>query len=88
MGLGMRLGAMLVLISEHDANFQKSVSDSLLVNGAGKFICSMAVPARPVDCVDIQDEDVLAVLGHGDRMMPIRLRVVNVGYVNDPENTE
>ncbi|TVY24202.1 Oxidoreductase [Lachnellula hyalina] len=55
------------------------VPDSLLVNGAGKFICSMAVPARPVDCVDIRDEDVLSILGHDKSTGPIRLRVINVG---------
>ncbi|TVY35010.1 Oxidoreductase [Lachnellula occidentalis] len=55
------------------------VPDSLLVNGAGKFICSMAVPARPVDCVDIRDENVLSILGHDERTGPIRLRVINVG---------
>ncbi|KAL5358001.1 multicopper oxidase-domain-containing protein [Aspergillus floccosus] len=27
------------------------VPDSLLINGLGQFNCSMAVPARPVDCV-------------------------------------
>ncbi|RHZ59047.1 uncharacterized protein CDV56_108430 [Aspergillus thermomutatus] len=28
------------------------VPDSLLINGVGHFNCSMAVPARPVDCVE------------------------------------
>ncbi|TVY18055.1 Laccase-1 [Lachnellula arida] len=55
------------------------VPDSLLVNGAGKFICSMAVPARPIDCVDISDENLLSILGYDDRTGLIRLRVVNVG---------
>jgi len=57
----------------------KPVSDSLLVNGAGKFICSMAVPARPVECVDFKAEDRLAVFGSDVEKEPIRLRVVNVG---------
>jgi hypothetical protein len=83
----MRQVVILVLNTEHDANSQKPVPDSLLVNGAGKFICSMAVPARPVDCVDIQDEDVLAILGRDDRMRPIRLRVVNVGYATDSKDS-
>ncbi|TVY84216.1 Oxidoreductase ptaE [Lachnellula suecica] len=55
------------------------VPDSLLINGAGKFICSMQVPARPLDCVNIPDEDLRSILGHDDRMEPVRLRVVNVG---------
>lgn len=70
-------------MSEQIAKLRKPVPDSLLVNGAGKFICSMAVPARPVDCVDISDENVLSILGYDDRTGPIRLRVVNVGYVAD-----
>ncbi len=53
--------------------------DSLLVNGAGKFICSMAVPARPVHCVDIQEKQRLGVFS--TELVPTRLRVVNVGYV-------
>lgn len=53
--------------------------DSLLINGAGKFICSMAVPARPVECVDIQDDDLLAIFGLQAPAGPVRLRVVNVG---------
>ncbi|GFF89284.1 hypothetical protein IFM60648_08676 [Aspergillus lentulus] len=28
------------------------VPDSLLINGVGHFNCSMAVPARPVDCIE------------------------------------
>ncbi|KAB8071973.1 multicopper oxidase-domain-containing protein [Aspergillus leporis] len=30
------------------------VPDSLLINGVGHFHCSMAVPARPVDCIEQQ----------------------------------
>ncbi|CZR68894.1 related to multicopper oxidase [Phialocephala subalpina] len=55
------------------------VPDSLLVNGAGKFICSMAVPARPVECVDIEDKDMTSILGAKTLTKPTRLRLVNVG---------
>ncbi|KUJ18466.1 uncharacterized protein LY89DRAFT_582403 [Mollisia scopiformis] len=55
------------------------VPDSLLVNGAGKFICSMAVPARPVECVETEDQDMLGVLGTTHLEKAVRLRLVNVG---------
>jgi len=56
------------------------VPDSLVINGAGRFICSMAVPARPVNCSDIDDQDLLGILGKDLIGIPTRLRVVNVGY--------
>ncbi|KAE8443035.1 hypothetical protein EG329_002429 [Mollisiaceae sp. DMI_Dod_QoI] len=55
------------------------VPDSLLINGAGKFVCSMAVPARPVECLDIKDEDMTGILGTTKLRKPTRLRLVNVG---------
>lgn len=55
------------------------VPDSLLVNGAGKFICSMAVPARPVECVDIEDKDMAGILGTTKLEKSVRFRLVNVG---------
>jgi FtsP/CotA-like multicopper oxidase with cupredoxin domain len=53
------------------------VPDSILVNGLGAYNCSMAVPARPVDCVQVRDE-------HGpiitmDRSKKYRFRIINVG---------
>lgn len=51
----------------------------MLVNGAGKFICSMAVPARPVDCVEIEDQDMIGILGTMKLEKPVRIRLVNVG---------
>ncbi|KAE8373585.1 laccase [Aspergillus bertholletiae] len=51
------------------------VPDSLLINGAGSFNCSMAVPARPLDCVE-QPTD-LSYLS--DLETAYRLRVVNTG---------
>jgi hypothetical protein len=41
----------------------------------------MAVPARPVECVDIQENDMLGLFQDHLRIST-RLRVVNVGYVD------
>ena len=41
----------------------------------------MAVPARPVECVDIQENDMLGLFQDHLKTLK-RLRVVNVGYVN------
>ncbi|GIC91516.1 uncharacterized protein Aud_007961 [Aspergillus udagawae] len=54
------------------------VPDSLLINGVGHFNCSMAVPARPVDCVDHYID--LSYLDFDDGL-PYRIRVVNTGQV-------
>lgn len=54
------------------------VPDSLLVNGRGRYDCSMAVPARPINCTGPRAlEPLLASAPAG----PTRLRVVNVGSV-------
>ncbi|KAJ3089611.1 hypothetical protein HK100_007707 [Physocladia obscura] len=55
------------------------VPDSLLVNGAGKFICSMAVPANPLQCVDNPEKQYLGIFGKVNVRTRTRLRVVNVG---------
>ncbi|KAJ5684883.1 uncharacterized protein N7477_001228 [Penicillium maclennaniae] len=52
------------------------VPDSLLINGVGSYNCSMAVPARPVDCVEQHSN--LTYL-HTDVPTVFRLRVVNTG---------
>jgi hypothetical protein len=52
------------------------VPDSLLINGIGHYNCSMAVPARPVDCVE-QNSDLKYL--HGEANTLHRLRVVNTG---------
>ncbi|KAF4231885.1 hypothetical protein CNMCM8980_001414 [Aspergillus fumigatiaffinis] len=52
------------------------VPDSLLINGVGHFNCSMAVPARPVDCIEHYVE--LSYLDFDDGL-PYRIRVVNTG---------
>jgi FtsP/CotA-like multicopper oxidase with cupredoxin domain len=51
----------------------KPVPDSLLINGRGKFNCSMAIRSRPVDCHDVQQPSLRLEAGR------TRLRVVNVG---------
>ena len=47
--------------------------DSMLVNGQGHFNCSMAVPARPLDCVLVTSPSIRV---NGTRT---RLRVINTG---------
>lgn len=56
------------------------VPDSLLVNGQGRFNCSMAVPARPVACSQVQFSD-LKPLMMSRSQKKARLRVVNTGSV-------
>ncbi|KAF5550714.1 hypothetical protein FMEXI_3673 [Fusarium mexicanum] len=56
------------------------VPDSLLVNGQGRFNCSMAVPARPVSCSQVQLNDLKPLMIH-DSEKKVRLRVVNTGSV-------
>ncbi|CAG8909727.1 unnamed protein product [Penicillium egyptiacum] len=52
------------------------VPDSMLINGAGYFDCKMAVPARPVDCIDQQVNNSFINL---DPHATYRIRVVNTG---------
>ncbi|PYI07096.1 hypothetical protein BO78DRAFT_444304 [Aspergillus sclerotiicarbonarius CBS 121057] len=54
------------------------VPDSLLINGEGRFDCSMAVPARPVDCINRQMN--LSYLD-ANSDTTYRVRVVNTGSV-------
>ncbi|PNP76525.1 hypothetical protein FNYG_09944 [Fusarium nygamai] len=56
------------------------VPDSLLINGQGRFNCSMAVPARPVSCSQVQFSD-LNPLMRSSSQKKARLRVVNTGSV-------
>ncbi|KAI8652064.1 hypothetical protein NCS56_01423200 [Fusarium sp. Ph1] len=56
------------------------VPDSLLVNGRGRFNCSMAVPARPVVCSQIPAHE-SAPLFNPSRKKAMRLRFVNTGSV-------
>lgn len=56
------------------------VPDSLLINGQGRFNCSMAVPARPVVCSQVHLSDLKPLIMSGSQKK-FRLRVVNTGSV-------
>ncbi|KAK2747994.1 hypothetical protein FQN57_001585 [Myotisia sp. PD_48] len=58
------------------ANGNEPVPDSLLINGAGDYNCSMAVPMRPVDCLNDQYSPPQLSF---DPSMSHRIRVVNTG---------
>ncbi|KAJ5725242.1 multicopper oxidase-domain-containing protein [Penicillium malachiteum] len=51
------------------------VPDSLIINGVGHFECSMAVPARPVNCIEQQVHSMLDL----DAEKTYLIRVVNTG---------
>ncbi|KFG83051.1 Multicopper oxidase family protein [Metarhizium anisopliae] len=57
------------------------VPDSVLVNGRGRYNCSMAVPARPVVCTQRSREDLPPLLYRRPKDAPVKLRVVNAGTV-------
>lgn len=48
------------------------------MNGLGYFDCSRALPAFPVDCMAVKKPKMSL-----DKTLRHRVRVVNVGYVND-----
>ncbi len=50
----------------------------MIINGAGRFNCDMAVPARPVVCHDLSDENMVGLFS--EDLAPTRVRVINVGY--------
>jgi hypothetical protein len=52
------------------------VPDSILINGAGQFNCSMALPARPLDCLEDGYTKPRLLI---DPKLPYRIRVVNTG---------
>jgi FtsP/CotA-like multicopper oxidase with cupredoxin domain len=54
------------------------VPDSLLINGMGRFECSMAVASRPIDCEQIQKDEIKDVV---PARVTSRLRIVNVGTI-------
>ncbi|KAM0259930.1 hypothetical protein ACHAPA_010537, partial [Fusarium lateritium] len=56
------------------------VPDSLLVNGQGRFNCSMSVPARPVVCSQVAMEK-LKPLFRNTNQRKIRMRVVNTASI-------
>ncbi|KAF2804330.1 uncharacterized protein BDZ99DRAFT_525918 [Mytilinidion resinicola] len=53
------------------------VPDSLLVNGLGAYNCSLAVPARPVDCISILPEHSPFITTNSSKRY--RYRVINTG---------
>lgn len=54
------------------------VPDSMVINGHGRYNCSMAVPARPVICRDIPLQEALPIF---KEKRNAKLRVVNVGTI-------
>ena len=56
------------------------VPDSMIINGHGRYNCSMAVPARPVNCTQHAATEVLPLLAKKPGG-PMKLRLVNVGTI-------
>ncbi|KAH8699074.1 multicopper oxidase-domain-containing protein [Talaromyces proteolyticus] len=55
------------------------VPDSMLINGAGRFNCSMSMPGRPVDCIgDASDRPPIKLDGQSS----YRIRIVNTGSLS------
>ncbi|KAJ5625031.1 multicopper oxidase-domain-containing protein [Penicillium lagena] len=71
-----RSGDVLAWYQNPGNNGNEPVPDSLLVNGVGHFDCSMAVPARPLDCVTQWVNSSFLDLEPGPKY---RIRVVNTG---------
>jgi hypothetical protein len=59
------------------SNIQQPVPDAFLINGVGRFNCSGATIARPVDCIE-QPIDTSFLKMDSDTAY--RIRVVNTGY--------
>jgi FtsP/CotA-like multicopper oxidase with cupredoxin domain len=54
----------------------------MLLNGWGHFNCSMALPARPLQCTDVTVRGIWPVLGPDYSPARVtRLRIVNVGTI-------
>ncbi|KAI8711503.1 hypothetical protein NCS52_01414100 [Fusarium sp. LHS14.1] len=71
---------VLAWYADASSRGNEPVPDSLLINGRGRFNCSMAVPARPVVCSQIEAYE-LAPLLNLSREKATRLRFVNTGSV-------
>ncbi|KAF5008765.1 hypothetical protein FDECE_5003 [Fusarium decemcellulare] len=56
------------------------VPDSLLVNGRGRFNCSMAIPARPITCSQIAPNELKPLFPPLNNAL-MRLRLVNTGSI-------
>ena len=68
-------GDVLAWYMRADSNGMEPVPDSLLVNGIGSYNCSLAMPAYPVDCVQMATVPGMRF----DSQKRYRLRVVNTG---------
>ncbi|RSL74535.1 hypothetical protein CEP53_000121 [Fusarium sp. AF-6] len=71
---------VLAWYADASSRGNEPVPDSLLLNGIGRFNCSMAVPARPVVCSQ-KTSDELTTLLSPPRDKATRLRFVNAGSV-------
>ncbi|RSL53002.1 hypothetical protein CEP54_010649 [Fusarium duplospermum] len=71
---------VLAWYADASSRGNEPVPDSLLLNGRGRFNCSMAVPARPVVCSQNTADDLATLLGPS-RDKATRLRFVNTGSV-------
>ncbi|OCL10556.1 multicopper oxidase [Glonium stellatum] len=56
------------------------VPDSMLINGLGSYNCSLAVPARPVDCLQLDEEQTPGILI--DPTKRYRYRIINTGSLS------
>ena len=56
------------------------VPDSLVINGQGRYDCSLAVPARPITCNQLQASSLKPLLARKSNVST-RLRLVNTGTV-------
>jgi FtsP/CotA-like multicopper oxidase with cupredoxin domain len=77
-GFGNEVCSSVVCFYRDSTKCDQPSPDSMVINGAGKFICSMAVPAKPVDCIDSKEEPIVGLPGFG---ISTRVRIVNVGYI-------
>ncbi|KAH8662377.1 multicopper oxidase-domain-containing protein [Xylariales sp. PMI_506] len=71
---------MLAWYTSPRAFGNEPVPDSLVINGAGRFDCAKAVPARPVQCAGTAEADWGVILPNSTAPVT-RLRLVNVGTI-------
>ncbi|KAM0547826.1 hypothetical protein ACHAPJ_010172 [Fusarium lateritium] len=72
---------VLAWYADASSRGNEPVPDSLLLNGRGRFNCSMAVPARPVVCTQVAANE-LKPLFKPSNSGALRLRVVNTGSIS------
>lgn len=56
------------------------VPDSMIINGLGSYNCSLAVPAKPVDCLQLDEEQTPGALIDPTRRY--RYRIINTGSLS------